>query len=302
MSKGFLLSNAANRFRSMLGYTSSQLASEPSAKLNDLFTRVGAELQAITEKNHYHMPLEPTFRYNCGDPIINIGNVISQSDVESIETLATRVRQTYPEQFESRSFEHSPVLYSGDELLINDESINLADGGGNDVVFLEGFLQKAMPLFVERLLSVASLAANRAKWHPHPRQLGIRCIEQLHYYTGGEVRLHTDSESIFTFVVMLSDSFGEEFTGGDFVIERKHENNKGQNLATTPIIVRSSPRRGDCIMFDSNAKHGVEPVLTGHRRVLVLELWPFEDAKLGDRRPSAHQFRNKVKIPELLMA
>ena len=62
------------------------------------------------------------------------------------------------------------------------------------MVFLEGFMQTLMPAFLEHVLTALSAAATDACWHPYPKQLGVRCVETLVYYSGGELMLHTDSE------------------------------------------------------------------------------------------------------------
>jgi hypothetical protein len=202
-----------------------------------------------------------------------------------------------------------------------------SNGGGNDVVFLEGILQSTMPNLVRHVLRSVALATDAAGWSPHPRQLGVRCVESLLYHPDGELRLHTDSESIYTVVVMLSDPTtsggggessagasvegggggGDRFTGGDFVIEQHHRADDAgggcadDNPAAAPRqgLLRASPRRGDAIVFDSNASHGVDSVLSGRRRVLVFELWPFDDAAEGDRRPSRDSFLHRQKLPEI---
>jgi hypothetical protein len=224
-------------------------------------------------------------------------------DIQHIDALAECVKAAYPTQYKSRAFDTTPVRYSGDEVLLQSADDSNGDvseevyGGGNDVVFMEGYLQLAMPEFVDHILNVVSRASVNAGWHPYPKHLGLRCIEVLEYHSGGELKLHTDSESIFTVVIMLSDTT-DDFTGGDFVIQR---NNSATSACGTPVMVRSRPKQGDGIMFDSNAMHGVDRILTGQRRVLVLELWPYHDSQRGQKRPGSDSNANRIKIPKLLM-
>jgi hypothetical protein len=250
---------------------------------------------------------------------------------------------------------------------------NIMTGGGNDVVFLEGILQSTMPNLTSYVLHCVTHAIDHvAQWSPHPYQLGIRCVECLLYEPHGQLRLHTDSESIYTVVIMLSepitttaenstnvsgcdDSVGgggdeknncfrgdddgvvadddsnnkkkkeeeedlDYFTGGDFVIEQyktatatspattKTADAKSQSTQQrqhhqqqSPSLLRASPRQGDAIIFDSNVLHGVDTILSGRRRVLVLELWPFDSADEGDLRPSRSAYSHRQILPEIFL-
>lgn len=274
--------------------------------------------------------------YDDGDPLIGISSLLDVQDIAQVDLLTDYVRTHHPGQFErARSFDASPVEYlAGEAVYVDDVADGGGDGGGggsngggNDVVFLEGILQSTMPNLVRHVLRSVALATDAAGWSPHPRQLGVRCVESLLYHPDGELRLHTDSESIYTVVVMLSDPTtsggggessagasvegggggGDRFTGGDFVIEQHHRADDAgggcadDNPAAAPRqgLLRASPRRGDAIVFDSNASHGVDSVLSGRRRVLVFELWPFDDAAEGDRRPSRDSFLHRQKLPEI---
>ena len=59
------------------------------------------------------------------------------------------------------------------------------------------------------------------------------------------------------------------------------------------------PQWGDAIVFNSNTSHGVDLVLSGRMQVVVFELWPFDDAAKGDRRPSRDSFLHRQKFPEI---
>jgi hypothetical protein len=171
------------------------------------------------------------------------------------------------------------------------------------VTHIHGFAQISIPHLLEHIICSASEATMTARWFPHPRQLGIRCVESLLYHAGGKLKLHTDSESIYTIVVMLSEPCAGAFTGGDFVIRESTDR-------SSDALLRAAPKKGDAIMcvlvrapaartfprckpsscrapahvwgfahsFDSNILHGVDTILLGERRVLVLEVcsWPRE--------------------------
>ena len=316
----------------------------------------------------------PTYEYNAGEPMIHITSLLDTVDIAQVNLLSSYIRQYQPKQWsKGRSFDVAPVEYLAGEMIVNNENrsmyvdengdiqkqqqLLLGGGGGNDVVFLEGILQSTMPNLTSHILHCITHAIDHvAHWSPHPCQLGIRCVESLLYEPHGQLKLHTDSESIYTVVIMLSDpttttttetneSSGADdqhnnsivrdngvvvadedldyFTGGDFVIEQYKttittptptattEAKKIDDCSTTSkshstqqqqaslLLLRASPRQGDAIIFDSNSLHGVDTILSGRRRVLVLELWPFDSADEGDLRPSRSAYSHRQKLPEI---
>mmetsp|Transcript_20774 Transcript_20774/g.29620 ORF Transcript_20774/g.29620 Transcript_20774/m.29620 type:complete len:287 (+) Transcript_20774:469-1329(+) len=249
------------------------------------------QLKSITEfmdlRSSLRLKSPKVLTYKTGDPLIIIKSLIDKTDIENIGVLCGGVKELFPEQFQDRLFDTCPVKYYGDELLIED-SETLVNGGGNSVIFIEGFMQKFMPQFTDYLMSSLCAAAEEVGWHPYPRLLGIRCIESLMYYPGGELRMHTDSESIFTIVIMLSRP-ERCFTGGDFVIKKKDDS-----------VIKVSPNAGDAIIFDSYSLHGVDAIISGKRNVLVLELWAYQDTIMFGKRPP--QSHSKVKVPVLMMS
>jgi hypothetical protein len=52
-------------------------------------------------------------------------------------------------------------------------------------------------------------------------------------------------------------------------------------------------------LFDSNADHGVTPILTGKRTVLAIELWAFEDVDIEGLRPDI-KYAGALKRPNLV--
>lgn len=130
-----------------------------------------------------------------------------------------------------------------------------------------------MPEFKQYVVDVASAAAERAGWRPHPSHLGIRCVEKLVYPTNGELLYHTDADSVYTLVIMLSHA--SQYTGGRFLIQRD-ENDKTE--------LSFSPPYGGGVFFDSNMNHAVEPIKTGQRVALAIEFWPYEDVSVWDKR------------------
>jgi hypothetical protein len=57
--------------------------------------------------------------------------------------------------------------------------------------------------------------------------------------------------------------------------------------ALTTEIARLTPEKGGMLLIQSNREHGIQSVTRGRMDVLVLELWPFEDADVGVKMGSA---------------
>lgn len=241
---------------------------------------------------------KPEHFYTEGDPFLLIKSLVDHEDIEKTNLLSEYIKENYSSQSKNRSFDAAPVEYLAGELQMPEEGGGngnvLVNGGGNDCIYMEGFIQSIMPNFIEYIMESVCVATTRAGWHPYPRQLGVRCVERLLYHADGDLklRLHTDSESIYTVVVMLSDSSKGDYTGGDFIIENRKDSS---------IVARVCPEVGDAIVFDSNALHGIDTIISGERKVLVVELWPYEDALEGDHRPSASSFHGRLKIQEMFI-
>lgn len=156
-------------------------------------------------------------------------------------------------------------------------------------------MQDVMPDFVAYMRHIFAQATEGAGWRPHPHHLGIRCIETLIYSAGGELLYHKDADSIYTAVVMLSDT--STFSGGSFVIEGQHTDTNTGKLAA----IRLNPRRGGALLFDSVAEHGVDSIITGNRVVLVFELWLYNDTGIYDLRPAPSIYANQPMHPTLIM-
>jgi hypothetical protein len=58
----------------------------------------------------------------------------------------------------------------------------------------------------------------------------IRCVEKLVYQSGGELLFHTDTDSVYTFTLMLSRP--DQFTGGRFYI--KADANSDESIGAIP--------------------------------------------------------------------
>ena len=252
--------------------------------------------QEVTKRSGVR-DMAATHEYTPGSPLVIIHSLFDSEDIQQIDRLSEWVKKMHPTQHVCRQFDQAPVEYVNGELVVPATTQNY--GGGNDVTHIHGFAQISIPHLLEHIICSASEATMTARWFPHPRQLGIRCVESLLYHAGGKLKLHTDSESIYTIVVMLSEPCAGAFTGGDFVIRESTDR-------SSDALLRAAPKKGDAIMcvhqllgpslaanpvhaapqltwgfahsFDSNILHGVDTILLGERRVLVLEVcsWPRE--------------------------
>lgn len=94
--------------------------------------------------------------------------------------------------------------------------------------------------------------------------LNIRCTELHSYGPGGGLQdlRHFDDGSVITLDVMLDD----DFTGGQFQTP--------ENIGTDSYHLKDHKfQRGDALIFPSEKYHCVSPILTGCRKVLVMEFW-----------------------------
>jgi len=215
--------------------------------------------------------IKSKFVHNVNEPVILLQDAIDSDDITNIKILSDCIRTISPKHFEDRAFDSNGY------------------GGGNNVTFLHGYFQHILPeLFNHIMNNIVAPAAETAGWRPYPGHLGIRCIEKLDYYTGGELLLHTDTESVYTLVLLLVDH--NDFTGGSFYIKNKKNDNK---------IIKFNPEYGGGIMFDSESDHGVDRINTGERTVLAIEMWPWVDSTIYDYRPSTFKTQMIPIIPSL---
>ena len=97
----------------------------------------------------------------------------------------------------------------------------------------------------------------------HADALSVRCIE-LHTYTAGgglvDVR-HRDCGSVLSLSVMLSEPAAK--TGGHFVTWERG----------MPVVHQLE--QGSAILFHSEKRHNISPLVRGLRQTLVIEMWGF---------------------------
>ena len=195
--------------------------------------------------------------------MIELDTAIDRLDMNHLNTLADCIEENMPDWFENRLFDSGKTAY----------------GGGNNVTFLSGIIQEVMPDFIVYIRDLLIAGTEYAGWRPHPNHLGIRCVEKLVYENGGELLFHTDTDSVYTFTLMLSRP--DQFTGGRFYI--KADANIDESIGAIPSY-------GCGVIFNSMMDHGVEPIYSGERAVIAIEFWPFEDSLIEDRRPPTDHY------------
>lgn len=252
------------------------IGQEIVSKVNDCFLEHSVERKTprplIDRRND--------FNYTHSQRHIVAKNAIDKYDIQQIHALTNCIRVLAPSHFEYRPFDLGVEKY----------------GGGNNVTYVGGYFQRIMPAFVNHIIEVVSTATEHSGWRPHPKHLGIRCIETLDYGIGGELLWHVDFDSIYTVVLMLSDK--SDFVGGNFVIrdKKKARDPKTGRFPTFHVELE----KGSALVFDSNSDHGVETVEVGLRSVLVFELWMYEDTGPFEFRSPPEPYATRQIKPSIL--
>jgi hypothetical protein len=159
-------------------------------------------------------------------------------------------------------------------------------------------LEEQHPELVQRLIEAAREADRAQSWGilaPRSSQtetetetegvdacLNVRVMELHDVDPGGALSdtKHFDGGSLVTLDVMLS-SPPEDFDGGSFATPESDGS-----------VTRHSFGQGDLVVFPSHKYHYVEPVTSGHRTVMVVELWR------GERRGCAHRCLQHLGVCE----
>jgi hypothetical protein len=162
--------------------------------------------------------------------------------------------------------------------------------------------QQRFPALVQKLVRAALEADRRENWglirpvcssnsldtdamseleQERMRHLGVRVIELHRVSPGGglcDLR-HRDTGSVMTVDVMLADS-GEDFTGGHFCTVTHPADGDDSSAA---VVQKHEFAQGDVMVFPSHKYHFVQPVKSGLRIVLVMELWYGQDRSCAHR-------------------
>jgi hypothetical protein len=122
-------------------------------------------------------------------------------------------------------------------------------------------------------------------------------------YHGGNILVRKDSNQ------------GHEHDGYDDEDEDEGEGHTGTDAHTTPSrdlsqpadataatkkprfsalstkIGRFTPDKGGLMLLQSDSEHGIHKLTRGKVEMLVIELWPFQDAAIGTRRATIEEAR-----------
>lgn len=259
-----------------------------------------AQVEAIAECFHSSAMVRTTTKkfqqvvhHAALDPAVNIDPVIDDLDIQNVNVMTQCVKKLLPERVENHRFK-------------SEAGLNYVV---NNVTHIASFVQKIMPDFYEHVLDAAGFAVETAGWYPHPRHLGVRSIEMLEYGADGQVKYHRDTDSIYTMILMVSDS--AEYTGGNLLIEHmpttdahakapvfgRTEVNLGRNFT----VIEKQMNKGGALLVNSERSHAVEKIDKGTRRVVVVEFWPYQNAAYNHLRPSPQDGKTYYKLMHPLL-
>ena len=124
--------------------------------------------------------------------------------------------------------------------------------------------------------------------------VGVRCIEYHEVRPGGSLPdpRHHDVGSLVTIDILLSEP-GKDFTGGAFATLEADGATKAHDFGG-----RERSVAGDGLLFVSHKYHSVQAVISGVRRVLVIELWVGPNTTCNHRCNSAHACSQKADWDE----
>lgn len=141
-----------------------------------------------------------------------------------------------------------------------------------------GAFRREAPELLDKLINAAVAAdARPGGWglirNGAAASLRPRVIEHHLVGPGGALPdpTHFDGGSVVTLDVMLKEP-GRDFEGGDFT-----------TVEADGRSVKHAFGKGDALVFVSHKPHCVHPVRTGHREVMVLELWEGEERRCDHR-------------------
>ena len=163
----------------------------------------------------------------------------------------------------------------------------------------DGFFARACPEILGKI-TAAVVRAGAAE--PSMRQLltarqpgevGVRCIEYHEVRPRGSLAdlKHYDIGSLLTVDIMLSEP--GDFGGGEFSTLEPD----GKLLEQAAF---NGDATGDALLFVSHKYHCVQPVISGLRRVLVMEFWVGPDRQCEHRcdtcptRPCRYRFNPEL--------
>ncbi|KAG7355155.1 hypothetical protein IV203_004511 [Nitzschia inconspicua] len=176
------------------------------------------------------------------------------------------------------------------------------DKGGNNCVFLGGFLQSLTPGVAAKIRQAGHVAWTHAQWgefvpplhtvHPDgykdPLEAGIRTSDHISYEGWEALGPHKDSDSLYTVLVMLSNP--DDYDGGEFhmQVDRSGDQSEQQRRldeSHPPLILKLKKYDGVVFLADENT-HQVLSIGGGDRKTVATEFWGHRDCPFGIKRPS----------------
>lgn len=201
-----------------------------------------------------------------------VQNVLTEQEAFGLESLAACMHIYLPKEI---PFYEINLINPGN---VEGENLGLYGYGGNTITLIQGMLQLYLPSVTASVHRALRLAYKKANWGvygwPDPDQLGLHTAEYMEYSHNGRIGTHTDTDSVYTISVALSNE--KDYHGGYFRLESDE-------------VLFKAPRLSSVVFF-SDALHGVTEVVGGDRRVLVMEYWVEDDCPVGVPRPDLAGF------------
>lgn len=223
--------------------------------------------------------VEAIYNNSDGQPVmVVISNALSEEEALYMKQLSICAHVDDPDALQSRPFS------------AEDDADYVR--GGNDVVFLQGYLQLFTPGLAARVQEITRLAWEQAGWgklteksgeekYQDPSLCGIRTTEHIGYDNWKSLGAHIDTDSLYSTVIALASP--SEYDGGEFYLypDRRDLNDVLQN--DTRVEIRAE--RLSAVIFLSETLHGVGDIRSKGREMFATEFWKYNDAFLGTFRP-----------------
>lgn len=209
--------------------------------------------------------------------LVVVNNVFTEQEAFGLESLVNCMHEHLGKELPH--YEERPFVDGFDES--SEEVPGLYEFGGNILTSVQGMVQLYLPGVAASTHKAIRLAYENANWRdkdggskyryqnsptetgwPDPDRLGLRAVEHLKYNNTGRLGTHSDTESVYTISVALTDAANYE--GGHF------------RLGSDQVLWKA-PRLSSVVFF-SEEPHGVTQVTGGDRQVFVVEFWLDDDA------------------------
>jgi hypothetical protein len=206
--------------------------------------------------------------------VVRLPKLLSDKEIESVHAMAAE----YAPRLGRRT---RPAAQSGVSLASSYRTGNWIDNDlpepGVSVLYLHthGLFASLLPELKQKLIAAAR-KADKENWNvlatatnaPVPRTVEYHVCEPP---AGLPQAMHHDHGSLLTIDIMLSEP-SAEFQGGEF-----------QTLEPDGSFSMHPMEKGDALVFVSHKPHSVRRLVSGERRVLVMEIWEGVERQCGHR-------------------